>query len=75
MKVRKIYCPYCDVLMDYRGTKRLQLGRTGLIFGDLDNILSGALTASIYECPRCGKLEFFRYKKIKRKKNDTDRNI
>lgn len=61
--------------MEYIGTERIQLGRTGWIIGDWDNLLSGALTTSIYECPRCGRLEFFRYKKTKRKKDDTGRNI
>lgn len=65
MKIRTIFCPYCRVQMEYKGTKRIQLGRTGLITGDLDNLLSGALTVSIYECPECGKLEFFRFKKTK----------
>ena len=60
MKIRTIYCPYCNVLMKYMGTKRIQLGRTGFITGDLDNLLSGALPASIYECPKCGKLEFYK---------------
>ena len=70
MKIRKIGCPYCRVQMEYKGTKKIQLGRTGLILGDLDNLLSGALTASIYECPSCGKLEFFRYKKTKKVNGD-----
>ncbi|MBQ6169428.1 MULTISPECIES: hypothetical protein [Ruminococcus] len=75
MKIRTIYCPYCNVQMKYMGTKRIQLGRTGFIIGDWDNLLSGALTASIYECPKCGKLEFFRFKKTKRKKDDTVTDI
>ena len=70
MKVRTIFCPYCRVQMKYMGTKRIQLGRTGFIIGDWDNLLSGALEASIYECPECGKLEFFRFKKTKMKNGD-----
>ncbi|SFW40448.1 hypothetical protein SAMN02910280_2346 [Ruminococcus flavefaciens] len=53
----------------------MQLGRTGFIIGDIDNLFSGALTTSIYECPKCGKLEFFRFKKTKRKKDDTVADI
>ncbi|MBR5514520.1 MAG: hypothetical protein IKV85_11145 [Ruminococcus sp.] len=68
MKIRKLICPYCNVLMRYMGTKRIQLGRTGWIIGDWDNLLSGSLTTSIYECPKCGKLELFRFKKTKREK-------
>ena len=75
MKIRKISCPYCNILMEYKGTKRIQLGRTGFIIGDIDNLFSGALTTSIYECPKCGKLDFFRFKKTKRKKDDTVADI
>ena len=75
MKVRKINCPYCNVMMKYIGTKRIQLGKSGLIFEHLDQWASGALTVSIYECPECAKLEFFRFKKTKRKKDDTVTNI
>ncbi|SEK84466.1 hypothetical protein SAMN02910353_01417 [Ruminococcus sp. YRD2003] len=53
MKIRKINCPYCNIEMKYISTERIQLGRTGWI----------ALPVSIYECPTCSKLEFFRYKK------------
>ena len=63
MKVRKIGCPYCGVAMKYIGTKRIQLGKSNIFFEHLDNWLSGALPVSIYECPTCSKLEFFRYKK------------
>ncbi len=68
MKIRKLICPYCNILMEYTGTERIQLGRTGWIFGDWDNLLSGSMTVSFYECPKCGKLELFRYKKNKRGK-------
>ena len=67
MKVREIYCPYDSFQMKYIGTERLQKGRYGFFTGHLDNYLSGALTVSIYECPRCGKLEFFRFRKAKKK--------
>ena len=60
-KVREIYCPYCDVRLKYRGAQRIQLGRWGMILGHADNFFSGALNVQIYECPHCGKLEFFRY--------------
>ena len=75
MKIQAINFPYCHVLMKYKGTKRIQLGRTGWVMGAWDNLLSGALTASIYECPECRKLEFFRFKKTKRKKDDTATDI
>lgn len=65
---RQIYCPYCNLLMGYLGVKTIQLGSAGWIIGDLDNLLSGSLKVSIYECPNCRKLEFFRYKKPKKVK-------
>ncbi len=49
--------------MKYIATKRIQLGKSNIFFEHLDNWLSGALPVSIYECPTCFKLEFFRYKK------------
>jgi hypothetical protein len=54
--------------MGYLGVKTIQLGSAGWIIGDLDNLLSGSLKVSIYECPNCRKLEFFRYKKPKKVK-------
>jgi DNA-directed RNA polymerase subunit RPC12/RpoP len=68
MKIRKISCPYCNIFMEYTGTYRIQLGGT-------NTILLHRLPTSIYECPRCGKLEFFRFKKTKRKKDDTVADI
>ena len=65
MKIRNISCPYCKVKMEYTGTKRIQLGKSNVIFEHLDHWLSGALPVSIYECPQCGKLEFFSYRKAK----------
>jgi hypothetical protein len=53
--------------MEYMGTERMQLGKSGFFTDNLSNILSGAMTVSIYECPQCGKLELFRFKKTKRK--------
>lgn len=38
----------------------LQLGKTGWVLGDLDNLLAGALDVDILCCSDCGKLEFFR---------------
>ena len=74
MKIRKIDCPYCRLPMRYLGNKRIQLGKSGIIFEHLDHWLSGALPVSIYECPGCGKYEFFRSDmntKRKKDKNDT----
>ena len=42
------------------GYKKIQLGQTGWILGDLPNLVAGALEVHIYICPQCGKIEFFR---------------
>lgn len=58
--VRDIKCLRCERKMSYVKTENLQLGKTGWILGDLPNLISGALEVSIYCCPECGKIEFFR---------------
>lgn len=52
-------CLRCDGEMKYIKTEEIQLGKTGLLFGDLSNLLAGALEADIYSCNKCGKIEFF----------------
>ncbi len=69
MIIKNVKCPYCDIRLQYRGTKRIQLGKSGIIFEHLDHWLSGALSVRIYECPACGKLEFFSSDKTKGKKD------
>ena len=49
--------------MVYMGTKRLPTSMLGTALGGFGGILSGAPEISIYECGRCGKLDFFRYKR------------
>lgn len=53
-------CLRCGGEMRFMKRERLQLGRTGWLLGDLDNLLAGALDVDILGCPNCGKLEFFR---------------
>ena len=57
--MRQMNCLRCEGKMDYAGREKLQLGQTGWVFGDLPNLLAGALEVDIYFCPKCGKLEFF----------------
>ena len=45
--------------MRFAGQDKLQLGKTSWLFGDLPNLMAGALDVSIMACPACGKLEFF----------------
>ena len=52
-------CLRCGTPMEFAGKEKLQLGQTGWILGDLPNLLAGALEVRIYQCPDCGRLEFF----------------
>ena len=57
---RTVQCLRCGQPMELLRRAHLQLGKTGWILGDLDNLLSGGLDVDILSCPGCGKLEFFR---------------
>ena len=48
-------CLRCGTAMHFVGQHKLQLGRTSWIFGDLPNLMAGALDVSIMACPACGK--------------------
>ena len=45
--------------MQCGGTRKIQLGETGWILGDLPNLFAGALEVDIYSCPSCGKIELY----------------
>ena len=45
--------------MNHVGRKKLQMGETGWILGDLPNLLAGAMETDIYTCSQCGSIEFF----------------
>lgn len=46
--------------MGYLRDEKLQLGRMNWLLGDLPNLVAGAMEVSIYLCPNCGKIEFYR---------------
>ncbi len=52
-------CLRCGSPMRFLGAEQLQLGKTGILTGVLSNIVSGALRVTVYQCPDCGKLEFY----------------
>lgn len=52
-------CLRCGSHMEYKATDQIQLGKTGFFMGTLSNLLAGAMDVAIYECPVCGKIEFF----------------
>lgn len=56
---RKLNCSRCGTPLQLLKRERIQLGKTGWILGDLDNLLSGGLDVDILTCPSCGGLEFF----------------
>ena len=57
--MKNITCTRCNTPMNHIGTKKLQLGETGWLLGDLPNLLAGAMEVDIYTCSSCGKIEFF----------------
>ena len=57
--MEKMKCLRCGETMTGPAREKIQLGQTGLLFGDLPNLIAGALETDIYHCPKCGKLEFF----------------
>ena len=57
--MKEINCLRCDGKMNFLVRESIQLGRTGLLLGDLPNLLAGALEADIYVCPECKRIELF----------------
>ena len=49
------HCLRCGTPMRFAGRDKLQLGKTSWLFGDLPNLMAGALEVSIMACPACGK--------------------
>ena len=56
---KELLCLRCNEEMKYLGTRKIQLGETGWILGDLPNLLAGSLEVDIYSCVKCGKIEFY----------------
>lgn len=52
-------CLRCEGEMKFVTTEKIQLGKMGLLLGDLPHLVSGALTVKIYVCKSCKKIEFF----------------
>ena len=52
-------CLRCGTQMEYGGVEEIQCGRTGLLTGMWSNIIAGSFDAAIWQCPNCGKIEFF----------------
>lgn len=52
-------CPYCGTEMSSLGIQKLQLGQASAWSGIWNHLIAGALETEIFQCPSCGKLEFF----------------
>ena len=52
-------CSGCGGEMRFFGQEQIQLGQYGLFSAYLSNLISGALDVDIWECPDCGKLDFY----------------
>lgn len=57
--MRKPDCLHCGVKLSFVGRRKIQLGQTGWILGDIPNLIAGAMELDIYSCPDCGKVEFY----------------
>ena len=53
-------CANCGGDMEFLGEEQIQLGQAGFFLGHLSNLLSGSLEVELWECPDCGKLDFYR---------------
>ena len=53
-------CANCGGNMELLGEEQIQLGHYGFFLGNLSNLLSGSLEVELWECPDCGKLDFYR---------------
>lgn len=57
--MKELFCLRCNNNMNFIGTRKIQLGETGWVLGDLPNLIAGALEVDIYSCAKCGKIEFY----------------
>lgn len=57
-------CLRCGTQMKFQSFEQLQLGKAGMLFGNLSNVFSGAMDVAVYQCPKCGKIEFFDQNKV-----------
>ena len=55
-------CSNCGNWLRFVKREYVQLGKTGWVYGDIPNLLAGALDVEIWCCGECGKLEFYRAK-------------
>ena len=56
--MRELKCLYCGTAMEFNGIKELQMGHEDLVVDT--HYWSGSLKMAMYECPNCGKYDFFK---------------
>ena len=57
--MKREICLRCGGAMGWVGQETLQKGKASWLFGNLDHLLSGALTIDLYCCSSCRRLEFY----------------
>ena len=57
--MRQKTCSACGDKMQSLGNMELQKGKFSMLFGNLSQIMSGALDVDVECCERCKKLEFY----------------
>lgn len=57
--MKELSCLRCQNEMRYIKREKLQLGKNDWLFGDLPNLIAGAMEVDVYTCVGCGKIEFF----------------
>ena len=60
---RKMNCLRCAVPMAYSGNFKFHEGTRFGLFGNLMEAFVNRESFDLYECPKCGKVEFFSVKK------------
>lgn len=58
-KLNPMFCPRCETILKYVGTKKFHEGTRWGIFGDIGELFVNREQFDIYVCPRCGRVELF----------------
>lgn len=57
--MRKLACLRCGTPMEFLMQEKFQKGDMGVWVGNLNFSMQGGFEMEVYNCSRCGKLEFF----------------
>lgn len=56
---RELNCLRCGTEMEFAGREQFQLGEESLFFGVMAVATAQSTRMDVYQCPNCGKVEFF----------------